>query len=454
MIRTIIKKQALLLWGALFACLPSSSFAQTDTLRVMAYNVLYYGDRPACQGPHNLYHNYLKTIVSYSNPDIIGLEKMAAIPAYAGDMSGSAPAGFGDSILAYALNAAFANRYAYCPFSNTSGADNISMLFYDKSKLGYLSTVSSYVNITDFNTYKLYYKAADLATTHDTVFLYITLNHDNSGSASSDASVRAGQIAGEMAQIETHFSTLPNMLNMGDFNTHNSSEACYQTLVSPVNPAFRFYDPPFYPDAAVTYPADWDNNPSTYANFLTTTTRLSGSAPNSCGTSGGGKSWYDHIFVSASIINHTNGISYVPHSYRTTGNDGNRVGISINDAPTNTAAPSSVIEALYQMSNKYPIMVDLVVSPGVTAVRDAAVTAGVNITNPIRDYLEITLPEEWAGKSVNADCTDMTGREVMHFTLAPTTGTQHIPCSLAAGAYTIRFTTDQRLQHRQIIIKD
>ena len=379
---------------------------------------------------------------------------MAAIPAYPGDVSGSAPTGFGDSILAYALNAAFASRYAYCPFTNTSGADNISMLFYDKAKLGYLSTVSSYANITDFNTYKLYYKSSDLATTHDTVFLYVTLNHDNSGSGSSDAAIRAGQIAGEMAQIETHFTTLPNMLNMGDFNTHNSSEACYQTFVSPANPAFRFYDPPFYPDAAVSYPADWDNNPSTYARFLTTSTRLSGSAPNSCGSSGGGKSWYDHIFVSASIINNTAGLSYVPHSYRTLGNDGNRTGISINDAPTNTAAPAGVIDALYQMSNKYPIMVDLIVSPGVTAVKDVAATPGINITNPVKGDLQITLPDEWADKNVTAVCTDMAGREVMHFTLAPTTGIQHVPCTLVPGAYTITFTADKLLLHRQMIIKE
>ena len=192
----------------LFLCTSLQAIAQTDTLRVMAYNVLYYGDRPACQGPHDLYHNYLKTIAGYANADIIGLEKMAAIPAYPGDVSGSAPAGFGDSILFWALNAAYAGRYACCPFTNASGGDNISMLFYDQQKLGFLSIASSYSNITDFNTYLLYYKSPGLATTHDTIFLYITLNHDNSGSGSSDATIRGNQIQGEMAQIATHFSAL------------------------------------------------------------------------------------------------------------------------------------------------------------------------------------------------------------------------------------------------------
>jgi len=435
-------------------CTAFKAIAQTDTVRVMAYNVLYYGDRPSCQGPHNLYHNYLKTIASFANADIIGLEKMAAIPAYGGDMSGTAPVGFGDSILAFALNAAFAGRYAYCPFTNASGGDNISMLFYDQTKLGFVSIISSYANITDFNTYKLYYKAADLATTHDTVFLYITLNHDNSGSGSSDASIRATQIAGEMTAIESHFTALPNMLNMGDFNTHNSSEACYQTLVSPTNPAFKFYDPPFSPDAAVSYPADWDSSPDTYAPFLTTSTRLSGSAPNSCGTSGGGKSWYDHIFVSASIINNTAGISYIPHSYRTIGNDGNRVGISINDAPTNTSAPSAVIDALYQMSNKYPIMVDLAIHPGPTSVVNVGTENDIFITNPVKSSLDISLGNALMDKKLKLVCNDMTGREVMNVEQDIRVTQYHFPCTLAPGLYIISSFADGHLSSRQMITKE
>lgn len=420
----------------------------------MAYNVLYYGDRPACQGPHNLYHNYLKTIVSYANPDIIGLEKMAAIPAYTGDNSGSAPAGFGDSILAFALNAAFSGRYAYCPFTNVSGADNISMLFYDQHKLGFDGIISSYANITDFNTYKLYYRSPDLAVTHDTTFLYVTLNHDNSGSGSSDVAIRGGQIAGELAQIATHFSALPNMLDMGDFNTHSSYEQCYQAFINPTNTAFRFYDPPFFPDSVLNYPANWDSNPSVYAPFLTTSTRQSGSVPNSCGSSGGGKSWYDHIFVSGSIINNTSGIYYAKHSYRTIGNDGLRTGISINDAPTNTAAPADVIEALFQMSNKYPVMLDLVTRPRTAGVVSTKKNSIVSIANPIHDYFDIALPAELADKDVEAVCSDMTGRVRQRFGLSKAGGMQHIACKLTSGNYIIQFMADRVVYYSQLIVKD
>src|ERR1700756_1734472 len=88
-------------------CFTNTAMAQTDTLKVMTYNVLYYGDTPPCQGPHSVSHNYLKTIIAYTAADVIGLEKMAAIPMYTGDHSGTAPAGFADSIVQFALNAAF-----------------------------------------------------------------------------------------------------------------------------------------------------------------------------------------------------------------------------------------------------------------------------------------------------------------------------------------------------------
>ncbi len=393
-------------------CISSVVCAQTDTLKVMAYNVLYYGDTPPCQGPHSAYHAYLKTIVQYAVPDVLGLEKMAAIPIYAGDHSGSAPAGFADSILQYALNAAFPGRYAYCTYTNVSAADNINVLFYNTLKLGFVGIVSSYSNITDFNTYKLYYKSTSLAVTHDTTFLYITLNHDNSGTGSSDPATRETQIAGEMAQIQTHFSRLPNMLNMGDFNTHTSTEPCYQTLVAPADTNFRFYDAPFHPDANVAYPADWDSNPASYSPYLTTSTRESGSVPNSCGTSGGAKSWFDHIFMSSSIVYNTAGLSYIPHSYRTIGNDGNRVGISVNDAPTNSSAPAAVISALFQMSNKYPVMIDLKVDNLATTETNTllAEKENVSVSNPVGDQLIMHCTSDLVGKEIHLSCIDMTGR--------------------------------------------
>ena len=332
---------------------------KADTLRVMAYNVLYYGN--GCQGPTAQYHQYLKTIVGYGNPDILSLEKMASIPTSVDDKSGAAPYGFADSIIKYALNSAFAGRYAYCPFTNSARANNMSVIFYDQHKLGFVNIVASYVNGTDFNTYKLYYKDPFLDKTHDTTFLYITPNHDKSGDEFEE--VREMQIAGEMKSIGHHFKRLGNHINLGDFNARSSKEGFYQLLTTPPDTGFRFYDPPFYPDRVFKYPADWDHDAKFTAYFTTSTREMKG-VPNSCGSAGGGKNWYDHIFLSSWIVNNANFVRYIPQSYRTIGNDGERYKVAINNANAhvNNSAPANVIEAIYQMSNKYPVMVDLEVT--------------------------------------------------------------------------------------------
>jgi len=308
--------------------------------------------------------------------------------------------------------------------------------------------------MTDFDTYKLYYKSPDLATTHDTIFLYVTLNHDNSGTSGSSATTRAEQIAGEMAQIETHFTTLPNMINMGDFNTHTSTEACYQTLVAPTNLNYRYYDPPFYPDATFSYPADWDDNPATYAPCLTVSTRESSTVPNSCsGDNNGGKSWYDHIFLSANIINNANKISYIPHSFRVIGNDGNRVGVSAN-AGTNTSAPAAVVNDVFQMSEHYPITLDLLVNTTDNAVATAPADAEkVTVVNPVAGQLEVHVTKGLVGKSLDITCMDELGRVQMESNIPSTSETIDIPCSISPGMYFLKFSTNGQIIGQSVIQK-
>jgi len=432
----------------LFVICANASGAQTDTLRVMGYNVLYYGN--GCQGPNGRYHTYLKTIAGFTNPDIISLEKMASIPVSADDKNATAPIGFADSILAYAFNAAFPGRYAYCPFTNASRSNNMAVLFYDQHKLGFVSIVSSYANLTDFNTYKLYYKDPNLAKTHDTTFLYLTLNHDKSGD--ENEAVRGAQIAEEMKHIKEHFTRLPNMINIGDFNLHSSSESCYQALTQPADTNFRFSDPPFFPDHIFSYPAEWNHNPD-FAAYFTTSTRESAGIPNSCGTGGGAKGWYDHIFVSDWLVNNTDYIRYIPHSYHTVGNDGNRFKISIDNRNThiNNAAPPDVIEALYQMSNKYPVMLSLEVTPNTKGTGPAnPEIAGVKIftreeitlDNPVNDQLIIHLPDAMKGEEISLECVDADGNSRMKKKLNTKNTDIHLNCKLAPGTYTARFYTE------------
>jgi len=449
---------------ALCSCANFSSFAQTDTLRVMAYNVLGYGSYPLCQGPNGTYNNYLKTIVQYANPDIIGLEKMGSIQTSSSDHSYTAAIGFQDSILQYVVNAAYPGRYTYCPFTNYAASGTECLVLYDQQKLGYIATTCTYTNTEDFNTHKLYYKDPNLAATHDTTYLYITDNHDISGS--SDEPERGVQIAGEMAQIQTHFTHLANMINMGDFNLRATSEPLYQTLTNPTDTNFRYYDAPFYPDGDFTYPADWDSDPDTYTLFLTTSTRELSNVPNTCGTSGGAKDWFDHIFLSPWIINNANYISYIHHSYRVLGNDGNRVGISINSTPTNTSAPDSVIEALFQMSNKYPVMVDLLLSPNTTGVSpvDPEITPAavininknaehISIINPADESLSIIFSPDYIGDKVSVSCYDAIGRKVIQEDVDISSSNIQLPFNVLPGVYYVKVFNNTVLYETSVVKK-
>jgi len=188
----------------------------------------------------------------------------------------------------------------------------------------------------------------------------VVVNHTQSGNSSTD---RDMQVSTYMADLRSKFAYFPNLINMGDFNTASSDEAGYQSVITSTDPTKQMSDPPFYPDKTVKYPAEWEDNSSAYAAELTTTTRALATVPNSCGTSGGAKSWYDHIFISPWLVKGLNYISYIPNSYTTIGNDGKRIGVDINSTSpqANTSAPAAVVNALWQFSNKYPVSIKLLI---------------------------------------------------------------------------------------------
>jgi hypothetical protein len=330
-----------------------NTISKTDTLKVMAYNVLNFGD--LCQGAVSTLDGYLKTIVQYARPDLLSCEKMVVFPASPTD-----PANLAVDITNNALNAAFPNKYAYATPTNVSNDTKMSVLFYNKQKLTFVSTQTVVSYISDFNLYKLYYNDPNIAVTHDTTFLYVLVNHTQSGSSTTD---RDQQEIQEMQALKSKFAYLPNLINMGDFNLRSSYEPGYQSITSPVDTANQMSDPPFYPDKTFKYPANWNNDPVSYSAYLTTSTRRLANVPNSCGTDGGAKSWYDHIFISPWLVKGSNYITYIPRSYQTIGNDGNRAGQDINSIipVANTSAPATVIDALFQFSNKYPVSIKLLV---------------------------------------------------------------------------------------------
>jgi len=419
-----LKRNHILLFLSL--AFASPVFSQQDTLKVMSYNVLNYGNY--CQGSPSQMHVYLRKIIAETEPDLLGLVKMQSIKRNATDNYGISPQGFGDSILQCALNPSHPGKYKYCPFTNTAAASTMDLLFYNGTKLGYLKTITLCTLISDFNLYKLYYKDPALALHPDTTFLYVLLNHTKSGTSSSQ---RDSQDSICLNYIRSSFRHLPNLVDMGDFNLHNTQEPGYQYMVQPADTNFRFFDTPFYPDQLLSYPIDWDTNPSLCPPYLTTSTRLSVSLPNNCGTGGGGKDWFDHIVLSPWIVYGQNYIHYLKGSYHTIGNDGHRTSISITDSSVvkNKSAPDSVIEALYQFSNKYPVMLSLVLSSNVTgqSLPDPDIIAGIqppgdyrkiSVLNPVKDRLCIRDLQRVMQGDITITWFDSMGRELDSQTIA------------------------------------
>ena len=194
---------------------------KTDTLKVMAYNVLNYGD--GCQGSLSTLNSYLKTIIQYTQPDLLSCEKMTAFAATA-----TGAANYAAVITDSVLNILFPNRFAFATPTNVAGDTKMSCLFYNKQKLTFVKTETLLASVSDFDLYKLYYSDPNLTITHDTTFLYVIVNHTKSGSSST---IRDTQVSSYMTTLRNKFAYLPNVINMGDFNTANSAEAGYQSVI-------------------------------------------------------------------------------------------------------------------------------------------------------------------------------------------------------------------------------
>ena len=336
-----------------------NTITKIDTLKVMSYNVLNYGD--FCQGATSLLNPYFNTILQYSQPDLVSCIKMTSFNFITGSVGNLA-----DDMLANAFNVT-SNKYNYATPTNGSGSGSMSVLFYNKQKLSFLKTETLLALTTDFNLYKLFYNDVNLSITKDTTFLYVVVCHTKSGSASL---VRDYQDSTIMSNLKLKFGYFPNLIIMGDFNTTGSYEGGYQSIINATDSLTKMSDPPYYPDQQLNYPGNWNTTPAFVAKYITTSTRSLPSQPNSCGTSGGGKGWYDHIFISPWVVKGNNYIKYIPNSYQTLGNDGNRISSSVNSiyATINNSCPSNVLDALFQFSDKYPIMINVEVKSNRNAI--------------------------------------------------------------------------------------
>ncbi|MCB0804700.1 MAG: T9SS type A sorting domain-containing protein [Bacteroidales bacterium] len=308
-----------------------------DTLRLMQYNLLMYGnDFGGCNQSNNNVaekNEYLKTIVNWVKPDILAVNEIYRTSYYH------------DLLLDNVFNVNGVNYYerAYPP--NLSNGFTINNVFFDSRKLELVGNSVAAIGVRDIDVFKFRYIEGAYADSN--LILNCAVAHLKAGDNQDDRDQRANATSQLMQYISN--SEDGNYTFSGDFNLYYSSETAFQNLLFYPNENARFYDP-------VNRIGYWNNNIN-YADVHTQSTHTGGN----CFSGGGLDDRFDFILVSEEIINGSNDIKYVEGSYKAVGQDGQHFNTSITSSPTNASVPSSVLNALYNMSDHLPVSIDFAI---------------------------------------------------------------------------------------------
>ncbi|MBL4623803.1 MAG: fibronectin type III domain-containing protein, partial [Flavobacteriales bacterium] len=332
-----------------------SGFAQVaDTITVMQYNLLYYGISSGnCNSTTNniSYKNtQLRTIIDYVTPDVFCVNELGVGTSPNEDR-------YADSILINVLNTGGINYYSRANFTGTSNISN--MLFYNTNKLVYHSQKVINLDlfgaplIREIDAYKMYYNDPDIATNNDTIFCTFLVAHLKAGSASTDSIQRVKATAAAMDFIFQN-NVDKNVFFMGDFNIRTSTDQTYQQLTVPTS-GLQFNDP-------INVPGDWGIWPNSAFSIYHTQSTKDADTNSGCFSGGGMDDRFDFILASDSVIVGTSRVSYVSGTYKALGQDGSAFNQEFPVA-TNTAVPLSVAQALYNISDHLPIVMDIRIAP-------------------------------------------------------------------------------------------
>ncbi|MBP5650820.1 MAG: T9SS type A sorting domain-containing protein [Bacteroidales bacterium] len=349
----------------------SLGFAQTQTIRMMHYNLLFYTEQGSggCNSSTNNLNTKdaaLRTIIDYVEPDVFVVNEIGSNVSYA------------DRIVNNVLNTNGRQGYQHGPLTNYSGGNIANMLFYNSAKLAFHSHFSLNTVNRDINGYKMYYITPNLSH-GDTVFTTFILMHLKAGTGSDNEQKRLSQVTRLMNYLEST-GLYGNICLSGDFNIYGASEDAYQHLIHYSNSLYKFYDP-------INMEAEWNNSyDSRYVH-----TQSTHSDDNGCASPGGLDDRFDFILVSSPVYYGSRKVSIVDGSYKALGNDGNHFNKSINYS-TNQAVPSSVANALYNMSDHLPVIMDLAIDVSPVSVSAPSIADfEVYAINPVEDHLKISI---------------------------------------------------------------
>lgn len=310
-----------------------------DTLKLMQYNLLYYGkDTDFCTQDINTKNQNLSNIIQYIKPDILAVNEL--------DGEGAYPESDDEEyLLSNALNTNGISHYKAAPFNTTYLANT---LFYNSDKLVLDNhepirfQVGTYPKT--FNAYTFYYRSDDLEENSDTTFFTCFVVHLKAGNDNSNIQEREDETEILMDFIENNYEEEMNYFIMGDLNVYTGDEPAFQNLINDYG-VYNVYDP-------IDEVGNWHDN-STYSKYHTQSTHTSGD----CYSGGGMDDRFDFILASSSVMGGMNSVKYIEDSYDTPGQDGESFNSSLTTI-SNSTVPDNIAQSLYDFSDHLPVTLE------------------------------------------------------------------------------------------------
>lgn len=404
-----------------------------DTLTVMQYNLLYYGEITGfCNNSNNsleMKDPHLRNILDFVKPDIFTVNEMSQNESIHQHM------------LDENLNINFINYYKRAASSNTAGSSIVNMLYYDSRKLKLKAQFTAQNYVRDVDVYQLYYNSNDLAL-GDTAFVVCVVAHLKAGSSSGDAGSRKIMAENTMRFLETRFAQ-ENVLFMGDFNFYSGNEAAFQTMLNYANADMRFLDP-------IGQIGEWNNN-AFYAGIHTQSTNTG----SGCKSGGGLDDRFDFILISDEVRFGTNKVRYVQESYKALGQDGQRFNNTMISPPQNAVVPANIASAFYNFSDHLPVTLQLRIEKtlGVGESNSRPFLAEIS-PNPVTYEAKLSFYMPKYG-SLQLQITDINGRVIRNESVELFSGKQSISLNtndLQSGVYIISLIdSDRRVEHLRLL---
>lgn len=404
-----------------------------DTLTVMQYNLLYYGEITGfCNNSNNslaMKDPHLRTILNHVNPDIFTVN----------ELSKDAPVH--EHLLNNVLNAGGSVRYSKAQLRNTANSNIVNMIFFDNRKLALKNQYTAQNVLRDIDVYELYYKSNDLAQ-GDTAFIICIVAHLKAGNTTSDANSRKIMAENTMRFVETRYAT-SNVMFMGDFNLYTDTEPSFQTMINYTNAQARFIDP-------IGQMGNWSNN-AFYASVHTQSTNVSS---GDCKSGGGLDDRFDFILISDEIRFGTKKVRYIQNTYKAVGQDGQHFNNAVNAAPLNLSVPAHVADALFSFSDHLPVTLKLRVDKVLDLhERDPNPFMATLGPNPTQKQSQLVF---YSGdlESVNIQLFNSSGQLVWEASPSSQAGknTLSIPSqSLQSGMYYVHLSGNRKVQTLKLL---